>query len=176
MAITNFWMGYGQRGWFGVKKQIKGSNRWGGDRTKWWLAGGFQNGNRQVELESDNALLIDVFWNSLAVRDGNKVTGHLAKVDGDKLDNLVILDDPLHFVIVVIVPTTASASTTKRAKLIAHLDDKVACIDKQSFLDKQIKGGFGWVVGCDAVRLAYFLSHTAVSLQYLISPPPLFLH
>ncbi|XP_052486879.1 conserved oligomeric Golgi complex subunit 8-like [Gossypium raimondii] len=30
--------------------------------------------------------------------------------------------------------------------------------------------------GRGAVRLAYFLSHATASLQYLISPPPLFLH
>ncbi|MBA0732023.1 hypothetical protein Gogos_016139 [Gossypium gossypioides] len=59
-----------------VKKQIKGGNRWGDERTKWWLAGGLQNDNR----------------------DGNKVVDQLAKVGGDKLDYLVIFNDQPHFV------------------------------------------------------------------------------
>ncbi|MBA0738196.1 hypothetical protein Gogos_011592, partial [Gossypium gossypioides] len=89
------------------KKQIKGRNRWGGERTKWWLAGGFQNGNSlAVVSKIDKIRMIhDLCSKNWQIkfqhiqRDGNKVTGHLAKVDGDKLDYLVILDDPLHFVI-----------------------------------------------------------------------------
>ncbi|MBA0674011.1 hypothetical protein Goari_015628 [Gossypium aridum] len=69
-------MGLGKHGWFNVKKQIKGGNRWGDERTKWWLAGGLQNDNR----------------------DGNKVVDQLVKVGEDKLDYLVILNDPPHFV------------------------------------------------------------------------------
>ncbi|MBA0629926.1 hypothetical protein Godav_002068 [Gossypium davidsonii] len=41
---------------------------------------------------------------------------------------------------------------------------------------EQNNGGFGWTIECGAVRLPYFLSHATVSLQYLILPPPLFLH
>ncbi|MBA0604657.1 hypothetical protein Godav_017307 [Gossypium davidsonii] len=37
-------------------------------------------------------------------------------------------------------------------------------------------GEIRWAIRCGAVRLAYFLSHATVSLQYLILPPPLFLH
>lgn len=42
--------------------------------------------------------------------------------------------------------------------------------------EENIKGEFGWSVKYDTIRLIYFLSHTTVSLQYIISLSLLFLH
>ncbi|KAG8480267.1 hypothetical protein CXB51_024825 [Gossypium anomalum] len=84
----------------------------------------WNRGSRQAELECDNVLLVDVLWNGLAAissiaeirlihewcskdwqikfrhvsRDSNKVADQLAKMDEDRINCLVTLEDPPLFV------------------------------------------------------------------------------
>ncbi|MBA0828344.1 hypothetical protein Goarm_013026, partial [Gossypium armourianum] len=49
---------------------------------------------KQVELESDNAMLIEFIRNGWASRDANKVVDCIAKVDSGVMDELIIFEDP----------------------------------------------------------------------------------
>ncbi|MBA0642258.1 hypothetical protein Goklo_026681 [Gossypium klotzschianum] len=58
----------------------------------------WDRGFRQVELECDNAMLIEFIRNGWASRDANKVADCIAKANGGVMDQLIIFENSSRYV------------------------------------------------------------------------------